>query len=206
MSITNKILQASHQVKRWNGQFLVGHKKSISEHSFEVALKSRNIFNYLTKLKVISPFSIDMGELLEYSLLHDLPEIVTGDVTYIVKRDNPALSKELSNVENSFFKSIDYKLPNNCVKIIVKTADILCVMQEVKVEVSLNNFSQETKDIIYSLLYSFIDKYKGSVFYEKKLLLDCLKYLKETYMDNDEYFKGVRTEIFLTEMESRLNG
>lgn len=160
-------INSSHQVKRWNGEFISGHRRSISEHSFEVAMIARDVYNYMKEsyeeqsysskyetLRGVFDFTFNMAlsDVLEYSLFHDMPETVTGDVSYTVKRDFPNLSEVLDEVESNFYKSLGYKKPNDYVKIIVKIADIVAVMLEIEDEVKLKNFKKDRLNVIVSLV------------------------------------------------------
>jgi len=160
---------SSHHVKRWNGTNVIGHRRSLSEHHFEVALITKEI------VKIVKQFFIqnDMDfwynqhlsnletECLNYALIHDLPEIVTSDVSYICKRDNPELKSILTKIEDQFYSSLNENLSSFSeeAKLIVKTADIISVAIEIKEQLELGNINKfdmkNVEDIIQSTLMKY---------------------------------------------------
>lgn len=115
----------TQHVKRWH---IVDMKKeqSVAEHSFMVALISREILR-LADEKLGSNIKSDykyyndfVQETLEYSLTHDLDEVITGDIPSPVKA---RLGDSIGRLE----KHIDPEKPSVTpfVKDVVKLADYI---------------------------------------------------------------------------------
>lgn len=114
----------TQHVKRWH---IVDMKKeqSVAEHSFMVALISREILR-LADEKAAAPksdhihYNDFIQETLEYSLTHDLAEVITGDIPSPVKA-------RLGNAVDWLEGDIDPKKPavTPFVKNVVKLADYI---------------------------------------------------------------------------------
>lgn len=130
---------ATSNVFRFAGKHVVGKRSSIAEHSFEVVYYT----SLIVKQANLSP-TLGM-ECLEYAMVHDIPEVFTGDVPYTAKAQFPELKVALDKVENAMVSSLipEYKmLIDNMmdeVKFICKLADAIAVTREISTEISLNN-------------------------------------------------------------------
>lgn len=118
-------------------------KESVAEHSFYVMLFIHQIceeFELDDRIKLLS---------LESGLLHDIPEIVTNDITYDVKQMVPEISALLQPYEEAVIKEQCPRAhktlfhpdtpAERLAKRIVKHADILSVLQYCRNEESLGN-------------------------------------------------------------------
>lgn len=176
----------AHHVKRWNGVNIIGHRRSISEHSFEVAMLAKNIVECLRKDLKWDPlcdfYLYLKSNVLEYSLTHDLAETVTGDISYVTKRDFPALKQELNKVEDAFNKRFGFesdKFHDN-VKLIVKTADTIAVAIEITEQIKLGNSDKDftmrnVEDIIYYSIGKYSDTTDTKIYNYCKSLLEEVK-------------------------------
>lgn len=133
----------SKHVYRWAGQHLIGKRSSIAEHSYEVSMYVLFIVKELQPfLSSYNEFSRLRSEALECALLHDIPEVFTGDVPLPVKREFPLLKDMLKGIEKSFMLEIlpefyvDYT--EECL-LVVKAADTMAVFKEISEELLYNN-------------------------------------------------------------------
>lgn len=127
--------------------------ESVAEHSFYVA---NNV------IRICSLYNIPMEvkhEALEMAIAHDIPEVFTGDIGYITKRDNPELAVALERTE---LKQLKLNMPEHYLAfrnyveglkhrdlaaVIVKLADIISVLQYSNSEIELGNSSKAMQDI-----------------------------------------------------------
>lgn len=129
-------------ITRYSQQHKVKNE-SVAEHSFYVMFFIHQIcddFELDDKVKLCS---------LEAGLLHDIPEIVTNDITYDVKVMVPEISGLLQPYEEAIIKEQSpraHKILFNpgspferLVRRIVKHADILSVLQYCRNEEKLGN-------------------------------------------------------------------
>ena len=128
-------------------------KETVAEHIFYVAA---NVIRLCDILRV--GYEIKCAA-LEMAISHDIPEIFTGDIGYITKRDNPELAKALEKTEleqlkknmPEFYESFkDYTegLKNREIpSLIVKIADVLSVLQYSDYEIELGNWSSSMETI-----------------------------------------------------------
>src|SRR5690606_20843295 len=68
--------------------------QSVAEHSFNVALIA---------LELADRLKVDRGEVLHYAILHDLPEVLTGDIPTPTKR---VIGKDLLD---NFERTVTFK-------------------------------------------------------------------------------------------------
>lgn len=128
-------------------------EENVAEHSFYVAIEALKICNKLniddeTKLKV-----------LEYSVTHDIPEALSTDVPYDIKRDYPALSDMLQNIEltelskhipelkQTYESYVEAEHKKSLPYLIVKLADTISVLQYSYKEIQLGNETEEMNEI-----------------------------------------------------------
>lgn len=138
--------------------------ESVAEHSYYVALLSMMICDE----KKIDDTKIRLDCLVK-SLLHDMPEIETNDITHNAK-EKMNLRKLLKQYEDDFFNRkfpLQSKLMidddyNNIVNAIVLLADALSVKQFTENEILIGNVDDDMKEI-------YIDACKRSKEAEKHL-------------------------------------
>jgi len=110
---------------------------SIAEHSFLVTMYAREL------LYRIIPDASDKDRLLllEFSLVHDLPEVLTGDMSTPIKRRIEAMFPEgespLDKIEEDLcpdYKNLKYEIKGSPLQRIAKLADILEAIKFIDVE------------------------------------------------------------------------
>ena len=84
-------------VHRWSGVHLVNPRQNIAEHSFAVTFYCLDLHK---ALKLESMWSISLGDLLNYALIHDLPEVVTGDLPASIKQRAPEIKQILDTINS----------------------------------------------------------------------------------------------------------
>lgn len=108
-------------IERW-GVVEMSKVQSVAEHSFNVATIALAISDALEA----SPG--DMADIIRWALIHDLPEVVTGDIPSNVKQQE----KEIFNIlEARLFPSITINKRNQtdfCLRV-VKVADYVDAIQ-----------------------------------------------------------------------------
>jgi 5'-deoxynucleotidase YfbR-like HD superfamily hydrolase len=119
-------------------------QESVATHSYYVGLFTMMICD---ELCVSSAVKL---KALEAALVHDVPEIVTNDITYAAKKNMPGISSILERYEEEMLRET---FPAQCDHIhgkvkskdemlaleIVKLADIISVLQFVDYEISMGN-------------------------------------------------------------------
>lgn len=82
-----KALKLSH-VPRW-AIIDTMKEQSVADHSFRVAVLSTRIFSLLVSVKPKEMLDmVESHDLLEYALLHDIDEALTGDIPSTYKRED----------------------------------------------------------------------------------------------------------------------
>lgn len=137
-------------IVRYNTRLRV-KDETVSDHTCFVALFC---------LKILDQLGIEDAELyksaLVLALLHDIPESVTSDIPYNVKKDYPELKLILRDIEDGYYINYwpSYKslLEVKCElpEAIVKLADTYSVYQYSKNELNLGNKSKEMIEIFES--------------------------------------------------------
>lgn len=122
--------------------------ESVSDHTCFVALFSLKILDQLH----ISDAEICKSVLI-IALLHDIPESITSDIPYDIKRNNPELKLTLRELENDYYINYwpSYKssleVKSGLPEAIVKLADTYSVYQYTMNEITLGNKSPEMIEI-----------------------------------------------------------
>lgn len=161
----NKIIKSvlsSHNTMRWNGKTIIGTRRSISQHHYEVAMISLQIVNRLGKDREYLK-----SEVLEHALTHDLAETCTSDISYITKNKYPDLKETLKIIESDFYS--DLGISNNYlndIELIVKVADIIVVAIEILEQNSYNNFEHFDMKNVDNIISSILIKYKENTSYD----------------------------------------
>lgn len=95
-------------VQRWNGSYNLVPDNDAT-HSFRVA--SLAFFNGLLEKERFGVSHIDLYRLVGKSILHDLPEIVSGDVVSKIKHRSPELKQAFEQYERQTAESMIARLP-----------------------------------------------------------------------------------------------
>ena len=134
---TSDIVKRSCLLHRFAGEEIRGHRMTIAEHHYEVAMYAMEITNAVYP----DGISVDddlMTRVLHYALTHDLPEVFTNDISSVVKYSIPGLKATMDKAEEQI---VDTFMPpvvqsgfshgkSVIVSLIVKTADVLAVTRE----------------------------------------------------------------------------
>lgn len=126
-------------------------QENIAEHSFYVGF---------TVMKLCELFSVDNDtklKSLQMSILHDIPEIETGDISYPIKQKSPALKTALEELELEFMKETypqfyelfdEFTFANDSdAVLLVKVADAISVLQYAQREINLGNKTEDMMEI-----------------------------------------------------------
>jgi putative hydrolase of HD superfamily len=97
-------------VKRWNGNYNLVPDNDAT-HSFRVA--SLALFNGLLERERFGKKDIDLYQLVGKATLHDLPEILSGDVVTNFKKNNRDIKNAFELYEKGIAKSMVKKLPES---------------------------------------------------------------------------------------------
>lgn len=173
---------------RFSGCSMLSKRYSIAEHTFEVTYYALLLINkYLNQVNFIDSIKY---EILECCLIHDVPETLTGDISYIVKRSNPEFKKALNNLEDQFWKN---NLPELYKRkyhpytlFILKFCDTLAVAREIIIESELNNrffydFISNIQEIFDNL---FHNKEVSSYEEWETLKRACIQIIKDLNLHN----------------------
>lgn len=127
-------IRRSCLVQRFAGEEIRGHRMSISEHHYEVCMYASEIAEQLFPDDAQTRLDI-----LNYALVHDLPEIFTNDISSVAKYSIDGLKELLDRAEESIVNELLPDHVSGCyslnvdpsVAIVVKTADIMAVTREI---------------------------------------------------------------------------
>lgn len=186
-----KLTKASHHVDRWSGIDVRAHRRSLSQHHAEVVAISLDIIDFYGRQGIV--FRDDLKfEIVQYAASHDLPEVVTGDVKYVVKRENPDLVKALGVIEDKVLADLGVSEVSDITKFIVKLADLLAVEHEIVEELNLRGYKDKTPDGEFD--WANVAKIQETTFkkyqmLDKDLLAIGEAFLTENYL-YDEKLQG----------------
>ncbi len=147
-----EFISSTHFVTRWSGVELKTYRRNISEHSFEVSALVQKFY----LLNGIVEHYQEMYHTLEYALLHDYPEVLTGDVRLTTKLQYPELNRVLKTIDKAWFDDnllSENKLSNNT-KAIVKMCDIIVVALEIEREFTFTEFYTERLNSMFDNNYT----------------------------------------------------
>jgi 5'-deoxynucleotidase YfbR-like HD superfamily hydrolase len=137
-------------IKRW-GIVEMARSQSVAEHSYNVAMISLAIAS-----EIEVPWAeVSRSEILYWALLHDVPEVVTGDIPTSLKGylDVESMERELCPKYKSFEDSIKGTLA----KTVVKAADYIEALQFAE-KFCVDSRKNEIIYDIQSNMVSFLDK------------------------------------------------
>jgi 5'-deoxynucleotidase YfbR-like HD superfamily hydrolase len=102
----------------------------------------------------------DRGRVLEALLLHDAPEVDTGDIPAPTKRSHPLLQAAMDNLEKQWYAKHDIKLPEltELEKRIVKACDILDLGWACVEERQLGNQTRQL-NLVYMNVLAYLQDY-----------------------------------------------
>ena len=105
-----EILDRARSIRRYSRDYVV-RDENVLEHTGWVALWS---FLLAKDLEEVCGVAIDYEKLLTYAIIHDIDEVVTGDVPRMTKYYNPRISKAMKEVAESAVSdiAIEYGIPN----------------------------------------------------------------------------------------------
>jgi 5'-deoxynucleotidase YfbR-like HD superfamily hydrolase len=84
----------------------VYYRESVAEHSYFTALYTNMIGRWCLEEHLVKPHGLDMGDLLERALLHDLEEARSGDFPRSFKHSDPQLKAMLEAASEKAFRQI----------------------------------------------------------------------------------------------------
>lgn len=168
------------EVNRWAGKHLIGRRMNISEHSFEVAFYSLLLYqlveqhledavsckreadkaHYIGNRAMLKIVQAMQGEVLEYALVHDIAEIVTGDIPHDVKKSYPEFKSLLKQIEADFMRKhlpAFMKTYDPLVVFIVKAADTYAAFREYLQEEKYGNTLPDVYENIIEAFETLFD-------------------------------------------------
>lgn len=140
------------EIVRYNNKAKI-KEENVAEHTFYVTT---------TILRVCDHYKITLADrlkALEFGIVHDIPEAITGDLPYDLKLNNPeiiphlvkaefvALEKNFPEHLETYKKYIEEEKQETIPAIIVKLADANSVLQYSSREIELGNQSADMKQI-----------------------------------------------------------
>ena len=117
----------------------VHHRENVAEHTFNV------MGIYLERYGPMSP------EVSTYILLHDVAEVVTGDMPFIMKRKYPVLKLVMDDAEADTLTEMGLELPTVSTEELykIKICDLLSMKFYAEAEIAMGNEAmQEVVDNI----------------------------------------------------------
>lgn len=176
-------------------------EESLAEHVAEVLMMSYLVAKNMEKLGE----TIDKGVLLEKCLLHDIDEVLTGDVPRNTKYANNNVHKELNIVADEAVKLIEstygdidiFNIWNTAKSgkegVILKVVDMLCVAKKCITEIELRGNKSFLKVVteLESHLEKMIASDNGFSLFEK----DAAKsFLKDLIIDAKDEITTIRVK------------
>ena len=132
-----------NSIIRYNFMFKV-IPESVSAHSFQCALISLKLYE-----EYKADFKLDLNKMILMSLLHDVPEIKTGDLPYLLKKENKELKKIVNDCEEKYMRELfsedifklflEYNAKSSVESILVKISDVLSSYVYAKQELNMGN-------------------------------------------------------------------
>lgn len=165
-----KILRLG-SILRYNNKHR-NHEENVAEHSFYVM----HMVNEICLHYNLSSYTRDYC--LQLALVHDIPEAITGDISFDTKDCNDELSKIVNKAENEailkefpiyqeLYKDFLRQEKNRTVSyLIVKIADTASVVKYAELEKDLGNNTPEFVEIRYNArerLIKLIDELEGKL-------------------------------------------
>ena len=123
--------------------------ESVAAHSYQVSIICISLHEeYKNKLKYYYDY-LDLEKMLLMSMLHDIPEVFTGDIPYLCKKYNKTLKSILDLIEKDKMKEImnkkyfelfeEYQKQDCPEAILVKMADLISAKIYAEEEVKAGN-------------------------------------------------------------------
>lgn len=151
-------------IKRW-GIIEMSRVQTVAEHSYNVAMISGSLVSDLSRSKIQLPARL-MESVINWALLHDLPEIATGDIPSSLKG---SIKEAVDKAEKDMFPQWHgHKMSlSDTVKDIVKIADYVDAIQYADkfcVDSRKNEVIEELRSRMWECIGSADERYgKGAV-------------------------------------------
>ena len=160
----NKDIRTLSHVPRWT-IIRTLRQQSVADHSYYVVMYA-GMIGQMMKID-----SIRFGYLLWYAALHDLDELVTGDIPSPVKHPNGSVAMpDLSPVSAHEIVGIDPPLIDEELIRIVKIADILDAVMFIGEEIRFGN--QEVNELYTHLFDQLEERVEGYAPAVRNLVFD----------------------------------
>lgn len=187
--MSNLLSQFARQkyVKRWNGRKTLS-EFNLLEHTARVAFISRELMRVAAERDYAVGDSTKFA-VMEYALLHDVSEVILGDITSPTKRTFPKLDKLMKKLEGEVMQPFGVGNISALTKYICKLADIVDCFYEALEEVFLGQRSQE-----FAMVVSDVEGQLGKV--KKKYIKEGVAegYLKVFHSIALEFVKELKGE------------
>lgn len=157
-------------VKRW-GIVATQNMESVAEHSCQVAGIALWIYKKYS-------LRIDKGDLLEWALLHDMPEIYTGDLPTPMKTHVTTISK----LNADFVDPPD----DDLIIAIVKIADMAQTMHWLRINKKHTTHAMAVERLLHNEYLEKLNIYR-SQFPEHERMWDDLRMLPQGLFDEVEW-------------------
>ncbi len=148
------IYRAQH-VKRWH-IIHTSRQQTVAEHSHMVAMISLHIVAAIGEEHFDDKDKLDI---LQWSLIHDLPEVIIGDAVSPVKRMAKEKFDELEKQVDPKLKKYEISISGD-IKAVVKIADYIDALKYLKKE-GLNGQAVSIYNRLYKDMKQYIETVKG---------------------------------------------
>jgi len=141
-------------VRRYNNIPMI-KDENIAEHSAQVALTC--IMFYSRYIDEEAKAHIDLHKVTYVSIIHDIEEVITGDIPRSTKYSSELTQLALKSVENLAYERIEEifgirrVVPNPYEKSLIKLADIYLVLVKTYSELLMGN--KEVSEIVDEIYY-----------------------------------------------------
>ena len=174
-TLFSKVNRRLSNIERFNNTPRI-HKESVAEHSYFVSF-------YVMVLSEMIP-DIDVEKSIKLALLHDIEEIISGDLPHTVKLKYPEFNDTLEKMNLLIVKEIfndnkyidlwkEVRLLNTKESKLVHLADMISVLLYTRDEIKMGNeFMEEIYNKERKYIGEFIEKYPEFKFVDKLGILE----------------------------------
>lgn len=187
------VVRKSCLVQRFAGEEIYGHRMTIAEHHFEVVTYVIYILDALNAKEETSVSDATFNSTVRLALVHDLPEIYTGDIPTPAKYALPRFKEILNELEelvigkvlpdhiSNQFDCVDEDI-ESITNIIVKCGDIIAVTREIIDEQKHGNYINSDLNFVNDALTRLEEKFKiieSDDDYTKRVFTSCKAIISE---------------------------
>lgn len=163
------------EVSRW-GIVATSRQQSVGEHSYRVTMIAQALYDYVFP---IPHNSNDRGLLTSFAMIHDIMEVLSGDLDAVFKLavksrypevfadtiGNMALQRPDAGPLSSTVASLERSVKSTFIEVIVKMADFLEALIYLDQYGTHSRHAHNVRDTILEHLWGRVEQFKRSSYY-----------------------------------------